>query len=276
MSPSVLVTGSRGALGTELVTALRSAGWTVIPTSRDGDHALDVTRALDVDRLVRRLAPSAVVHFAAALPGSDEQTLEAVNVRGTAAVADACARIGARLVFASSAAVYGTHNSAASREDSVPAPATPYGRSKARAEEEIDLRGDRISALSLRIFNVTGPGFPGSLPCRILRADAEHPVEVRNPDGFVRDYIRTEDVARAVVAALGSDALPGHTRVNVGTGVPTSTRSLLQRLSAIRPPAVREVPGADDRVWADTELSRRILGVDAPSSIDADWFPGLG
>src|SRR5690606_19182116 len=103
MTRAVLVTGGTGAIGRAAVARLRDEGWAAVTASRSGaDRVLDVTDRQAVVALVGELQPAAVVHLAAALPGSDLETLKAVNIGGTDAVAEACARTGARLVFASS------------------------------------------------------------------------------------------------------------------------------------------------------------------------------
>lgn len=276
MTGAILVTGGAGALGRVLVARLRGEGRDVVVASRTGDgRSLDVTDADAVDRLVAELRPATVIHLASALPGADADEFERVNVGGTAAVAAACARYGARLVFASSAAVYGVGNTSAAHEDDAVAPANPYGVSKVRAEDALDGFGDELSALSLRIFNVTGDGFPNALPSRLLRSRPDEPVALRNPDGFVRDYVHVSDVVEACVAATDAWVGPGHLRVNVGSGQPTSSRRLVELVQRIRPVHVRDEPGPDDRVWADLTRAREVLGSDPRREVDGSWFsPG--
>ncbi|TPX01090.1 NAD-dependent epimerase/dehydratase family protein, partial [Schumannella luteola] len=90
------------------------------------------------------MRPGVVVHLAALLPGASDD-LDEVNVEGTRRVADAAASVGARLVFASSAAVYASVRESPAREDEAVAPTTPYGRSKVRAEEVLDAFGDAVT-----------------------------------------------------------------------------------------------------------------------------------
>jgi nucleoside-diphosphate-sugar epimerase len=252
---------------------MRGDGRAVVTASRSGaDRALDVTDTDAVDALVAELAPATVMHLASALPGADAAELDRVNVGGTAAIAAACARHGARLVFASSAAVYGVRNSRASNEADAAAPANAYGTSKVRAEEALDVLGAELTAVSLRIFNVTGEGFPNALPSRLLRSTPDEPVALRNPDGFVRDYVHVSDVVQAFVAAADSEIGVGHLRINVGSGEPTSSRRLVTLIDRIRPVHVREEPGADDRVWADLARARSTLGLAPRREIDGGWF----
>jgi len=275
MTDVVLVTGGGGAIGRAVVTALRERDVEVVVASRAQGMTLDVADASAVREAIARVHPQAVVHLAGALPGADAAELERVNVDGTAAVARAAAESGIRLVSASSAAVYGVSNARASHEDDALAPANAYGHSKARAEDALDTAADGATFVSLRIFNVTGPGFPASLPQRLWIAPAEEPVRLRGLDEFVRDYVRAAAVAAVVRAALTAPLPAGHTRLNVGSGVPTSTRHLLDIIGRRRPIHSLDEGGRSDRVWADARRLRDVLGV-VPPPLDEGWFTADG
>jgi dTDP-4-dehydrorhamnose reductase len=119
--------------------------------------AMDVTSARSVHGGFRRVAPDCAI-LLAALSDIDQceqqpELAEAINVGGAAHVTEACATIGARLVFTSSAAVFdGTRHGY--RESDVLTPVSVYGRTKARAEELILAR--LPSALILRLALVLG------------------------------------------------------------------------------------------------------------------------
>jgi dTDP-4-dehydrorhamnose reductase len=120
----VLVTGSTGYLGRELLRAAPTA------IGSGGRAALDVRDAAAVDRLVREVRPDAVIHTAYVLSGPDAWS---TNVDGAENVARAAAGVGARLVHLSTDVVFDGRRGRY-REEDVPAPVHDYGRSKAEAE----------------------------------------------------------------------------------------------------------------------------------------------
>jgi len=146
MRPKMLVTGGSGYLG-GWVARLARVGWEVTATHLthpvDGPDAtsrrLDVRDEAAVRALVEEVRPSVVVHTAAANVGSDAE-FEAVNRAGARHVACAAAACGARLVHISTDALFDGRRGNYS-EDDPPSPITPYGRSKALAEEEVCAAG---------------------------------------------------------------------------------------------------------------------------------------
>src|SRR5690606_4960739 len=119
---------------------------------------LDVRDAAAVSALITAVDPLAVVHLAAlSHVGSSWRRIPEhfqTNVLGTEAVADAA--VGRRVVFASSAEVYGVvpEREQPIRETQMPAPANPYAFGKAAAERVVQRSGGVV----LRCFNVVGPG----------------------------------------------------------------------------------------------------------------------
>jgi nucleoside-diphosphate-sugar epimerase len=143
----VLVVGSGGFVGRNLLPGLRAAGLTVAGATRAPrsaeERAVDVTDEASVRALFASLdaPPRAVVHLSA-IAHRPATTLapdayDAVNHRGLVHVLRAARDAGAqKLVFFSSASVYGdAGRTGAVREDAEPRPAGPYGIAKARAED---------------------------------------------------------------------------------------------------------------------------------------------
>lgn len=149
-----------------------------------------------------------------------------------------------RLVFSSSAAVYG--DAAGTIDESrATAPVNPYGASKLASEQLIEATSVawNLSAASLRYFNVGGAssaeladvGASNLIPLILDalvsgRRPAIFGSDYDTPDGTcVRDYVHVSDVAAAHLAVL--DALPGragHVALNVGTGTGTSVREMVE------------------------------------------------
>jgi UDP-glucose 4-epimerase/UDP-arabinose 4-epimerase len=187
------------------------------------------------------------------------------NVQGTASVLAAMRSTAARrLVFSSSAAVYGNdprgQRSELLAEDSPKDPASPYGDTKLAAERMIaaSCAAFGLTAIALRYFNAAGADPSGRL------GEAHHPEthliplaieaalgkrgpltvfgdDFDTPDGTcLRDYIHVGDLAAAHVAALDADLAPGaFEALNVGTG---RGHSVLEVIAAVERALARPVP----------------------------------
>ena len=203
-APHLLIIGARGFVGQHLAQRaapayrvfeadLPMAGWTGLE--------IDVTSSASVQAAFQTALPDVVV-LLAAISDIDvcEQRpdlAEEVNVRGTARVVEACAKAGARLVFASSAAVFdGAQHGY--READVPTPVSVYGRTKVRAE--IVIREAVPEAIILRMALVVGfaqnHGTNAMLNKFAEKLRAGQPVslpsfELRNPidSGTLSDYM---------------------------------------------------------------------------------------
>jgi UDP-glucose 4-epimerase len=232
----VLVTGSAGFIGTHAARAFRERGDAVLGVDlrrAPGSSVLDLRRPAAVERVVRRFAPDAIVHLGAlaSVPGCEADPEECVrtNVLGTLHVARAAGAIGARLVFASSAAVYGE---GAPLPTPVSAPAEPtnlYGVSKAAGERVC--RQHAEETVVLRLFNVYGEGCRRSyvIPDLIRRLSARPGLLSMDGTGReARDFVYVGDVIEAMERAV-------HGRFrgvyNVGSGRRTSLRALARRVA---------------------------------------------
>lgn len=250
--PKILVTGGAGYIGSVTSHYLAARGHDVIVVddlSRGHRHnvppeRLKVLRLQDTTALARLLeGVDAVVHFAAYIAVGESMREPELyfsnNIGGTLALLEAMARAHLkRLVFSSSAAVYGNPQATPIPEDAPFAPVSPYGESKAIVERilgELD-RYRGLRSVSLRYFNACGaePDVPlgeehepeTHLIPLLLRAVASgEPVQIfgddyPTPDGTcIRDYIHVSDLAEAHTTALdhllgggSSDAF------NAGTG----------------------------------------------------------
>ncbi|MFC7301618.1 UDP-glucose 4-epimerase GalE [Cognatiluteimonas weifangensis] len=256
-------------------------------------HRLDLR---DRDGLRALLAGSrfdAVMHFAAlkAVGESCAQPLDYFdnNIGGTIALLQAMQDTGVRrLVFSSSATVYGEPEQVPVREDAPLSATNPYGRTKLVMEQMIgDLcRADpAFRAASLRYFNPVGAhpsgligedpcGVPNNLMPYLCQVAAGRRERLRvfggdypTADGTgVRDYLHVMDLARAHADAL--DYLVRRERnlvVNLGTGRGTSVLELVrafERVSGRRIPCeiVARRPGDVATLYADPARARRLLG----------------
>ena len=299
----LLITGGAGYIGGHAVLAFREAGYPVVVLDDlstgcgeavPDDVPLVVGDAGDarlVGDLVSRRRIAAVAHFAASAR-VDESTREPLryyrnNSAATLGLLDACLAAGAtRLVFSSTAAVYGVPGSLPVSEDAPTAPINPYGGSKLAAEWMLRdaAAAGGLRYVALRYFNVAGADPAGRTGQR--GADATHLIKVAceaaagrrghvvvfgsdydTPDGTcVRDYIHVSDLVDAHVAALRSLEEGGPSRVlNCGYGRGYSVREVLAAVQAAAgsPLDVREGPrrpGDPPALVADPSRVREVLG----------------
>jgi UDP-glucose 4-epimerase len=263
---TVLVTGGAGYIGAHVVRSLQQDGLDVVvvddlstglPGRLSGDVPLQVGSVLDTDllvRVMREFRVDSIIHLAGkkAVEESIARPLfyHHQNVVGMHNLLVAMIEAGVRrLVFSSSAAVYGTPlTNEPVTEESPTQPESPYGRTKLMGEQMIHdaAIANPISWASLRYFNVAGAGDPtladrgaNNLIPKLFRAidngvapqiyGGRHPT----PDGTcIRDYIHVEDLADAHACVLRQMA-HGHLAAtyNVGTG---SGASVLEVMYAVR------------------------------------------
>lgn len=250
---SWLLTGGAGYIGSHVLRSMRAAGLSVVVLddlstgeSRrvPSDVPLVTGSVLDADVLrsaFREHSITGVIHLAGkkSVPESVEQPLHyySENVAGAMTLLEAMVAEGvSRLVFSSSAAVYGTSSTDLVAETSPTQPESPYGRSKLIAEWMIHdaAAAYGLSCMSLRYFNVVGCAEPVLAEARgnnlfplVFAAlqQGKQPVvfgdDYPTRDGScVRDYIHVEDLASAHVAAVRRvTAGTVDETVNVGCGV---------------------------------------------------------
>src|SRR5690606_4237163 len=304
MAKKVLVTGGAGYIGSHATLVLLEAGFDVVVldnlsnSSRESlrrveritgktvnFHEGDIRDAAVLDKLFQTEPIEAVLHFAGlkAVGESVEKPLDYYdnNVHGTLVLCKAMTRAGVfKLVFSSSATVYGDPDSVPLSEQSpTKSPSNPYGRSKLFVEEilrDLCVADDRWSIALLRYFNPVGAhpsGLigedPRGIPNNLLPYLSQVAVGRREalqvfgndyptPDGTgVRDYIHVMDLVEGHLSALNALAERKGAHVwNLGTGV---GYSVLDMVKALEREVGREIPwrvvarrpGDVAECWAD-------------------------
>jgi UDP-glucose 4-epimerase len=206
------------------------------------------------------------------------------NVDGTTVLLGAMQEAGVdRIVFSSSAAVYGTPDVDLVTEDTAKAPQSPYGESKLIGEWL--LRDQAVATglrhTSLRYFNVVGSGYPevyDTSPHNLFPLVFDALVAGRTPhingddyptpDGTnVRDYVHVSDIALAhVAAAQRLDAgEPLEAAYNLGSGDGLSVAEIMAAVARVTgigftPEIAPRRPGDPPRIVASGELAARDLG----------------
>jgi ADP-L-glycero-D-manno-heptose 6-epimerase len=228
---------------------------------------------------IRARDPHTIVHLASVTDSTiwDRDYMLDRNVGDCDRVLEVAEQLGARVVFASSAAVYG-NGPAPMRETQRPRPHNPYALSKFIMEQHAEqARARGMSVLALRFFNVYGPGEAhkqrsASMVFQIYRALTHgEPARVFRDGSQRRDFVHVDDVATAVLTAIDSDV---HGVLNIGSGRPTTFNELVA--------VIADATGATGRVeyidepmweyqretWASTRLAEQQLGFRARPIVD--------
>ncbi len=214
------------------------------------------------------------------------------NVTGMIALLDAMAeRQVDKIVFSSSAAVFGTPTDELVTEDSATRPESPYGESKLIGEWLLrdQARAADLAHTSLRYFNVVGSGYPD------LRDTSPHNLfplvfdqlvagktpyingdDYPTPDGTcVRDYIHVSDLAVSHVAAAQAldEGRALEAVYNLGSGTGLSVREIMDAVARVTkidftPEVHPRRPGDPAQIVATGELARRDLAWDMRHTVD--------
>jgi UDP-glucose 4-epimerase len=257
---SYIVTGGAGFIGLHTANALLQMGhkvW-ILDNFRTGSREkverlaahsdarfveLDIRETDELATVVGKIEPDGIVHLAALV--SVQESVEnprenfSLNVAGTESVAEAALKCEVpRIVFASSAAVYGRVDRLPVSENNPTRPISPYGAAKLAAEDLLlgytETFGIRVACL--RYFNVYGPGqSPDSAYSGVISKFAEafrtnSPFRVFGDGLQTRDFVHVRDVA-AANAGLVSRQEPLSGVFNVCSGRETS---LLDLISCLR------------------------------------------
>lgn len=315
----VLVTGGAGYIGSHTCLELLRSGHevSVVDSLYNGsEEALkriqglsnrnltfnkcDVRDAQALDRVFDQFNPDAVIHFAG-LKAVGESVSEpaiyySVNVGGTAILLGAMERAGClKIVFSSSATVYGEPKYLPCDENHPLEPINPYGRTKLMGEHLLEdwssaKQGRR--AVALRYFNPVGAdasgligedpdGSPNNLmPCisqvAVGRTECLYvfgdDYDTRDGTG-VRDYIHVTDLAQAHIATVELiNTLEPFEAINIGTGEGLSVLQLVQEFKKQSGKTVayqigQRRPGDAPAVWADADKAFNKIGFKATRGI---------
>ncbi len=285
---TALITGGAGFIGSHIARRLLALGASVrilddlstgfrenVPSSAEFIEG----SILDAE-LVRETASDCdyVFHEAAmvSVPSSvaDPAKCVAVNCTGTQHVIDAAKDGGAkRIVFASSAAVYGDEPSLPSEEDDVLDPRSPYAATKAAGENLLHAYSAcfELSTVSLRYFNVFGPGQSSkSAYAAAIAAFSDALTNNKQPTIFgdgkqTRDFVFIDNVVHANLLAASCDHDLRGQAINIGTGQRIDLLRVLKAMSdalgvAVSPRFAPRRPGDVRDSCANISRTKNLLG----------------
>jgi UDP-glucose 4-epimerase len=294
---TVFFTGGAGFIGMHVIPMLLERGYNVrlfdnmFRGDRDRVAELVSTGRVElIDQDVRyggavhqaMKGCESVIHFAAVSINkslADPYESMDINLMGSHNVFAAAADHGVRrVIFASSASVYGEPEKIPIHEDDPLRPATPYCISKRGAEDLLRFcqRQRGLSWIALRFFNVYGEGqkttayYTSVINHFVARLRNGEPPVIDGRGEQSMDFIHVHDVARATVLALGAetDNMP----INVGTGVDTSVATLARVLIAAVGADVEPQFNPRDvlvsRRAADITRAREVLGFEAAIGVE--------
>lgn len=320
----VLVTGGAGYIGSHTVLALVEKGHEAVVVDNLSNssleslrrvetltgasipfHELDVCDSQALRRVLEVSPIDAAIHFAG-LKSVGESVSEPLryyrnNLESTMSLIECLLETSSgnhppRIIFSSSATVYGIPNSLPITEDAQTGTGitNPYGQTKYVCERilsDVCVAEPNFQAIALRYFNPIGAhpsGVIGEDPAQIPNNLSPYITQVAvgrlerlgifgddypTPDGTgVRDYIHVMDLAEGHVAAL-NNATPGFHAINLGTGHGTSVFELLHAFEAAagRPIPYEVLPrraGDIPACFAATDTAQSFLGWQAQRSIE--------
>lgn len=317
---AVLVTGGAGFIGSHTCIELLEAGYGVVVVDNLCNSSEEAIRRVEeitgkkirfyqadlldreaMERIFEQEEIESVIHFAGlkAVGESVQKPLEYYynNITGTLILCDVMRQHGVKkIVFSSSATVYGSPKSVPIKEDFPLSVTNPYGRTKLMLEEilrDFHTADPEWNVILLRYFNPVGAhksgrigedpkGIPNNLTPYITQVVVGKLKEVgvfgndyATPDGTgVRDYIHVMDLAAGHVKALDMLKKDSQVRIyNLGTG---KGYSVLEVIQAFSKAAGKDIPyaikprraGDIAECYADSSLAERELGWKAERTLD--------
>ncbi|MEH0974160.1 NAD-dependent epimerase/dehydratase family protein [Micromonospora sp. CPCC 205546] len=294
---TVFITGGAGFIGLHVVPMLLEKGYRVRIFDNmfrgDRDRVAELVATGDVELIDQDVRYGGAVH--AAMKGceyvihlaavsinksqADPHESIDINMVGNHNVFAAAADLGVkRLVFASSASVYGDPQKLPMHEDDRLDPLTPYCISKRAGEDLLGFyqRSKGLNWIALRFFNVYGPGqkptayYTSVINHFVKRLKNGEPPVIDGKGEQSMDFIHVHDIARSVVAAM--EAEQGNVPVNIGTGIDTSIATLAEIL--IKAVGVDVQPQFNPREVlvsrraADVTRAREVLGWESTIAVE--------
>ena len=241
-----VVTGGAGFIGSYIVKFLVEEGHTVevidnlCNSSKNNIkefineinfHLIDIRNKQKIQDIIKNC--DGIFHQAAltSVPESFENPQEYfdVNVKGTGIIFDIAKKENLRVVYASSASIYGNVSKIPIKEDFEKNPINPYGKSKLDVEilsrTGID---EGLESIGLRYFNVYGKGqtsnYAGVITKFLENIEQNKLLTIYGDGTQIRDFIHVEDIVKANIIAMTSKNKSGF--FNVGTGIGTTINDL--------------------------------------------------
>jgi UDP-glucose 4-epimerase len=307
MSMKWLVTGGAGYIGSHVVRALLNDGLEVIVLDSlisgnlerlSGSCEVVIGDVRDeelVSETIRNHRIEGVINLAAlkSVEESKEfpQKYQEINHHAMKKVLDIALQNNVPMFIQSStAAVYGNSKSGFVTESDKLNPISPYGITKAEAENELNMEigKSKLLGCSLRYFNVIGAATAtlkdssraNIFPMVMDAIERKQPPKIFGNDyptkdgTCVRDYVHVEDIARAHVAVVKSFAISQiPVALNIGTGIGYSVREVMNEIlkqvgSSREPVVVDRRQGDPAMLVANVDLAEEVLGFKTQKTLE--------
>ncbi|WP_339106460.1 NAD-dependent epimerase/dehydratase family protein [Haloterrigena salinisoli] len=288
---TVLVTGGAGFIGSHLVEALAPDNEVrVLDDFSSGDRAYlpesvttvegDVADPIALQQAARGV--DIIFHHAALV--SVTQSVDAprrsneTNLDASLLVLEQARQEDARVVVASSAAVYGHPDELPVSETASTEPTSPYGIQKLAVDQYARRYADLydLETVALRYFNAYGPRqqgpYSGVISTFLEQARAGEPITIEGDGEQTRDFVHVSDIVRANLRAATTDAVGE--AYNIGTGSRTSIEELAETIRDATDsdsPIVHRDPRPGDirHSGADISKARRTLGFEPRVTLES-------
>ena len=278
----IVITGGAGFIGSHLADAFVEANdVTIVDNCSSGTTTNIPTEATfikgdlrDVETINALPTDVDIIFHQAGIVSVEQsyrspQVSHDVNVGATLSLLSYAQRVDARLVFASSCAVYGSAETVPISESHPTNPSSPYGVDKLAADHYVRVFGDcyDIPVVVLRYFNVYGPRqsteYSGVIDVFKRQASNDEPITVHGDGSQSRDFVHVSDIVQANAAAAVTNNV-GHA-YNVGTGTSVTIAELAEEIRSLVGSSSEIVytdprPGDIQQSVADLHRSRNDLG----------------
>lgn len=220
-----VITGGEGFIGSKIVQAVDGFSFDI-----KSNHDI-----LDKNDFIKTVEDAnGIFHCAAKISVPESITVPELyfrtNVEGTKCVIESAQAAGLKIVFSSSAAVYGESEKPVNEETAL-APKSPYAENKKEGEEL--LKKSSTPHIALRYFNVYGPGqssqYAGVITAFIINALKGEDLIIYGDGKQTRDFIFVDDVVKANIAAMN---YPNETFevFNIASGEKTTIKKLAETI----------------------------------------------
>jgi UDP-glucose 4-epimerase len=252
----VLITGGAGFIGSNLVEKFLDENYKVIVLDNFSTgkienlqehenleiHEGDICDEVLLEKLIEQV--QVIVHLAAmvSIPETIERPEESfkVNVKATRNIFELAVKNEIeKVIFATSAAVYGDNNNLPLKEDEIPNPISPYGEHKLKNENDaMELSNDKTTFIGFRFQNVYGPkqslkgAYAAVIPIFIDKALSKKTITVFGDGKQIRDFVYVKDVVEIILSSIKSDEIKSDI-FNVGRGEPKTLIDLIDSISEI-------------------------------------------
>ena len=262
----IVVTGGAGFIGSNLVKGLNDRGTQdilIVDNLSDSTKHKNMNRLKFSDYIDYRNFPECLYDYedikiifhlgaCADTTGTDGVYMMEKNYDYSKGLLNYCMETGTRLIYASSASVYGMGENGFKEEESAEYPLNIYAFSKYQFDRFVRMSKACSQVVGLRYFNVYGPqenhkGRMASVAYKLFRqVKAKEPLTLfEGSESFTRDFIHVDDVVKVNLFFMDNPDISGI--FNTGTGVSESFKSVADAVEAFYPGVeVKEVPFPDD------------------------------